>query len=109
MSDIINLNLEFLPELERINAQFEDFTDFLNETVVVHSYSVEDVETSEGQNFESAVMWIELEGTGTFHLTRSSAFRVKETIKLLSAKTDEPFRCVFAISGKSHYLAPVKE
>lgn len=107
-NEIHDLGFDAIPELERINATFEDFTDFLGETIIIHDTSIEDVETQERDTFRSAVMWIQVEGTETFHLTRSSAFRVVKTIEIVIEREMLPLRCVAGIDGKSHLLKPAK-
>lgn len=101
---INQLNITLIPELVRINAPFEEFTAFIGELVIVLEAHIEDIKTEEGEEFQSAIMWCEIEGTGSFHLIRSSALAVRSTVEILVERDLLPIACIPSIQGKSHYL-----
>lgn len=106
VSEYLDLNLHTLPEMKRINAEFEDFSSFIKEVIIIHEASIELVDDKDGKSFESAVMWIEVEKRQTFHLIRSSGYRIRQIIKAVISRNLFPCRCIPMLAGNSHMLVP---
>lgn len=109
VANVSKLTLRDFPEMERINAEFEDFSKYVGQEVVILEGHIETVQDKDSKTFESAVMWVQLVKDDSYHLVRSSGYRVRQILKLALDKDMIPLHCKFALVDKSHMLVEPDE
>lgn len=103
------LSAQLLPEMQRINQEFVEFSKFIGQNVVILEGYTETGTDENGKDFEFAVMYIEAERPNGNHLVRSSGKRIIMMVKAMVEKDLLPIQCKFTLVGKSHMMVEPDE